>query len=74
MFGAFGNKRDSLDKSQDNPFESKNYQNNGFDNNPFGSEFEQFGGKETEHNDRKRKNESFDDPFGGFDGPDIVEL
>jgi hypothetical protein len=37
MFGGFGNARDTLDKSEDNPFKTKQPKVDYFDNNPFGS-------------------------------------
>lgn len=72
MFGAFGNNhRSSLNKSDDNPFQSRNTQQNHANNDPFSHGFSEFqnGGGQTH-----KKNESFDDPFGDFKDPDIVEL
>lgn len=42
MFGAFGNQRSSLDKSDDNPFQTRKPQHNQFDNDPFSQGFSEF--------------------------------
>jgi hypothetical protein len=37
MFGGFGDPRDSLNKSEDNPFKIRHPKVDDFENNPFGS-------------------------------------
>ena len=56
MFGAFGNPRDSLDKSEDNPFNTKKPEVDKFDSNLFESGFDKFGEREYEEAGKGQRN------------------